>query len=76
MIMAMTGELDIGYMRDFLDSIILYPVDSVVKLSNGERARVVKNTPHYPMRPKVVGLKSGRVYDLLEDLSCANLLIE
>lgn len=76
MIMAMTEDLDIGYMRDFMDSIILYPVDSVVKLSNGERARVVQNKNHYPLRPKVVGLKSGRVYDLLEDINCANLLIE
>ena len=76
MIMAMTEDLDISYMRDFLDSIILYPVDSVVKLSNGEKAKVVENKSHYPLRPKVVGLKSGRVYDLLEDISCANLLIE
>ncbi len=76
MIMAMTEELDIGYMRAFMDSIILYPVDSVVKLSNGEKAKVVKNSPHYPMRPKVVGLKSGKVYNLLEDINCANLLIE
>lgn len=76
MIMAMTDELDISYMRYFIESVILYPVDSVVKLSNGEKAKVVKNSPHYPMRPKVVGLKSGKVYDLLEDINCANLLIE
>lgn len=76
MIMAMTEELDIGFMRYFIDSIILYPVDSIVKLSNGEKAKVVKNSPHYPLRPKVVGLKSGKVYDLLEDIKCANLLIE
>lgn len=76
MIMAMTDDLDIGFMRNFMSSIILYPVDSVVKLSNGEKAKVVKNTPHYPLRPKVVGLKSGKVYDLLEDINCANLLIE
>lgn len=76
MIMAMTDELDISYMKNFIESVILYPVDSVVKLSNGERARVVKNSPHYPMRPKVVGLKSGKVYDLLEDINCANLMIE
>lgn len=76
MIMAMTEELDISYMRHFIDSIILYPVDTVVLLSNGERAKVVKNTPHYPLRPKVVGIKSGKVYDLLEDMSCASLTIE
>ncbi len=76
MIMAMTEELDVDFMRSFIDTVILYPVDSSVNLSNGERARVVMNTPHYPMRPKVVGLKSGRVYDLANDLNCASIIIE
>lgn len=76
MIMAMTEELDVSFMRDFIDSVILYPVDSVVTLSNGERAKVVENTTHYPMRPKVVGLKSGKVYDLANDISCASIIIE
>ncbi len=76
MIMAMTDELDVDFMRSFIDTVILYPVDTSVTLSNGERARVVKNTPHYPMRPKVVGLKSGKVYDLANDISCASIIIE
>lgn len=76
MIMAMTDDLDIGFMRNFMDSIILYPVDSVVRLSNGEMVKVVENKAHYPLRPKVVALKSGKVYDLLEDIDCASLLIE
>ena len=42
MIMSMTGELDITAMKAFLESMILYPVDSIVELSNGEKARVVK----------------------------------
>ena len=41
MIMAMTLELDIDVMKSFLGSVILYPVDSIVTLSNGEKA----NTP-------------------------------
>lgn len=76
MIMAMTDELDVDFMRSFIDTVILYPVDTSVTLSNGERARVVKNTPHYPMRPKVVGLKSGKVYDLANDINCASIIIE
>lgn len=76
MIMAMTEELDVDYMRSFIDTVILYPVDSVVTLSNGERAKVVKNTPQYPMRPKVVGLKSGKVFDLANDINCASIIIE
>lgn len=75
MIMSMTEELDITAMKSFLESIILYPVDSIVELSNGERARVVKNNAHYILRPTVVGIKSGTVYDLSNDLSCANIII-
>lgn len=75
MIMSMTNELDMNAMRSFLESMILYPVDSIVNLSNGERARVVKNSPHYILRPVVVGIESGKVYDLSEDLECANIII-
>ncbi len=75
MIMSMTQELDLYAMESFLQSMILYPVDSVVELSNGERARVVKNSPYYILRPTVVGLASGKVYDLGEDLSCASIII-
>ena len=75
MIMSMTGELDITAMKAFLESMILYPVDSIVELSNGEKARVVKNNFHYILRPTVVGIKSGKVYDLRNDLNCANIII-
>lgn len=75
MIMSMTAELDITAMRCFMESVILYPVDSTVSLSNGEDARVVENKPHSVLRPTVVGLKSGIVYDLSDDLSCASIVI-
>jgi putative nucleotidyltransferase with HDIG domain len=75
MIMSMTMELDINAMKSFLESTILYPVDSIVELSNGETARVVKNDPDYLLRPTVVGLTSGTVYDLGEDINCANIVI-
>lgn len=74
-IMSMTAELDITAMRSFLGSVILYPVDSVVSLSNGEEACVVENHPEAVLRPTVVGLTSGRVYDLTNDLSCASIII-
>ncbi len=76
MIMAMTAELDIYALRGFLGSVILYPVGSTVVLSNGERARVVENFEEAILRPTVVGLKSGRVYKLATDLSCANIIIQ
>lgn len=75
MIMSMTEELDITAMRSFLHSVILYPVDSTVQLSNGEKARVVRNSAESVLRPTVVGLSSGIVYDLSNDLSCANIII-
>jgi len=75
MLMAMTAELDIDVMKSFLGSIILYPVDSIVTLSNGEKAKVASNDPNYPLRPTVVGISSGRVYRLSEDLQCASILI-
>lgn len=75
MIMSMTDELDITAMRSFLESVILYPVDSVVSLSNGEDARVVENKPHSVLRPTVVGLTTGNVYDLTDDIACASIVI-
>ncbi len=75
MIMSMTEELDITAMKSFLASVILYPVDSTVKLSNGEEARVVKNNPESILRPVVVCSENGNVYDLANDLNCANIVI-
>lgn len=75
LLMSMTEDLDISAMRSFLSSVILYPVDSIVNLSNGEKACVVRNNSESVLRPTVVGLESGRVYELASDLSCANILI-
>ncbi len=76
MIMAMTGELDFEVMKSFLGSVILYPVDSIIQLSNGEKAKVIENTEENALRPKVVGLKSGRIYDLANDVKCASIIIQ
>ena len=74
-IMAMTNELDITAMRSFMGSVILYPVGCIVQLSNGEAAKVVENNADYLLRPKVVGIKTGKIYNLAEDISCANIVI-
>lgn len=76
MIMAMTGELDFSMIQSFIDSVILYPVDSIVTLSTGEHAKVVQNNPGYPMRPKVVTLRNGKVYDLANNIAYANIIVE
>ncbi len=75
MIMSMTNELDMKAINSFMESMILYPVDSIVSLSNGEKAKVVKNNPNYILRPTVVGLETGNVYNLGEDFACANIII-
>lgn len=75
MIMSMTGELDIKVMQCFMESVILYPVGTDVALSNGETARVVENASHTVLRPKVMGLSTGKVYDLANDVNCANIII-
>lgn len=75
-IMSMTEELDISAMKSFMESVILYPVNSNVTLSNGEEARVVKNSKNSVLRPTVIGLKTGKVYDLTDDLECANIVIQ
>ena len=44
-------------------------------LSNGETARIVENVPNAVLRPKVLGLTTGKVYDLANDVKCANVII-
>lgn len=75
MIMGMSSELNMDVMKVFLNTVILYPVDSIVSLSTGEYAKVVENTPGYPLRPKVIGLTQGKLYDLSNDIHCANIVI-
>ena len=75
MLMAMTYELDMDALKGFLGSVILYPVGCIVELSNGERAKVVENFTDYILRPKVVEIKTGKVYDFAHDLNCANIII-
>ena len=74
MIMSMTEELDINVMRSFLESVILYPVGTDVELSTGEKARVIENNPKYVLRPRVMGLKTGKTYDLA-DIKNASIVI-
>lgn len=76
MIMSMTGELDFDAMKSFLSSVIVYSVDSIIQLSNGEKAKVVENNPENCLRPKVVGLKTGKLYDLANDINCASVIIQ
>ena len=75
-LMSMTDDLDVEVMRTFLKCVILYPVDTIVYLSNGEYAKVVKNSSDSALRPTVIGVETGNTYDLANDLACSNLVIE
>lgn len=75
MIMSLTDDIDNNIMGAFLSSIILYPVGSRVRLSNGEIAQVVRNYGNTPLRPNVIGLETGTVYNLHEDMNFANVVI-
>ena len=75
-LLAMGDDLDLQILNAFKKSIILYPVDSIVKLSNGRLAKVVKNHPDYPMRPTVVEIETGRLLDLYGDYHYNNLVLE
>ncbi len=73
-LMSMADQLDMADLKSFLSTMILYPVDSIVELSNGEKARVVRKNPNFILRPMVVGVKSGNIYDL-GDMDHQNLVI-
>lgn len=73
--MAMGDELDIPSFKAFMQSVILYPSGSIVLLSNGEIATVVENIPSVPLRPTVVSLASGQVYNLSADRNCSGIII-
>ena len=75
MILALGEELNNKIIQSFIESVILYPVDSIVELSNGEMAKVVENNKRYPTRPKVVEIKTGKVYDLSHDLRYNHIVV-
>ncbi|MCL2255153.1 MAG: HD-GYP domain-containing protein [Lachnospiraceae bacterium] len=74
MMMAMSQDFDIHILRVFLRSIVLYPVGSLVKLSNGEVAYVVKNNKENVLRPELV-TPDGKRYDLFNDLNCLTITV-
>ena len=75
-VLAMGDAMDIKALECFSKSVILYPVDTLVTLSNGQIAKVVANNPDYPMRPKVVEIETGRVLDLANDFKYNNIVLE
>lgn len=66
-LMANCGKMfDYDAVRTFLRYIVVYPVGATVRLSNGEKAHIVKNRSNFVLRPIVVTEK-GKIIDLLHD---------
>lgn len=52
--MSMGNTLyDLTMLKAFFHTVALYPVGSLVRLNTGQTGYVVKNRPHFPMRPTV-----------------------
>ena len=66
---------DIDVIYSFLRYVTIYPVGTMVTLSDGREARVVKNRPNQALRPVVVLKETKERVDLAEDRRYFNLTI-
>lgn len=74
--MARCGlEFDPYLLSLFLQQIAVYPVGCEVELSNGKKAIVVENFPHFTLRPLVRILETGELLHLRDDPAARNITI-
>lgn len=73
---TMTAQFDIDIFQAFLKSLIIYPIGSMLELSNGVKAQVIKSNKGYPLRPVVKDVKTGEILDLANDRNCLSLMIK
>lgn len=64
---TMFTKFDVDYFRGFLDIINAYPNGSLIKLSNGELATVLKQNRSYPLRPVIQLDETGQIVDMAND---------
>lgn len=75
-IMAHNGSIfDPKLVKVFLRKIAPYPLGTVVKLSNGQKAIVMENNEECSTRPVVKLLESGNTLNLTHDWNCRNITI-
>lgn len=72
---GMVDSFDLKILKVFLHCIILYPVGSLVALSNGDTAVVLENNKENILRPLIRTINSKQTMDLANDLKCASILI-
>ena len=75
MMNSMIGHFDIDVYKLFLKTIVLYPVGTLVTLSDGSKATVVENNKANILRPVVQRVEDGKILNLLEDMSTFCLTI-
>ena len=75
MMNSMIGHFDIDVYKLFLKTVVLYPVGTVVTLSDGSKATIVENKKANILRPVVKRVEDGKILDLLDDMSTFNLTI-
>lgn len=70
-------QFDGRIVNSFLQCISPYPVGSCVKLSNGQKAVIVEQNSHNPMRPKIFMMNNPNfIVDLFRDINYLNIVIE
>lgn len=75
-LMEMYNKFDVDILTAFVSCVVLYPVGSIIKLSNGEYCTVVKNNENFPLRPVCQNIRTGEIYDLLNNRELLNLVIQ
>lgn len=75
MMNSMIGHFDIDVYKLFLKTVVLYPVGTIVTLSDGSKATIVENKKANILRPVVKRVEDGKILDLLDDMSTFNLTI-
>lgn len=75
-IMANNGQIfDPKVVKVFLKRVAPYPLGTIIKLSNGEKAIVIGNNEECSTRPMVRNIETNTVYDLTFDTKLKNVTI-
>lgn len=75
MMLGMGNQFDLEYMTVFSRTVVLYPLRSIIELSNGVTGIVARQNKGYPARPVVKDVMTGKEYDLLNDINCRSIVI-
>ncbi len=75
MMNSMIGHFDMDVYKLFLKTVVLYPVGTIITLSDGTHATVLENNKANILRPIVKRLDDNKVLNLLDDMSTYNLTI-